>query len=69
MARATQHKQAPRRRTAQSAVTRAKDLVVPSASGKPTQVPEWTTEPWKHRVEAEARNRLKREVRDVGAAR
>jgi hypothetical protein len=31
--------------------------------------PEWATARWKHRVEAEARSRLKREVRDVGAAR
>ena len=69
MAKATQHIHAPRRRTAKPTATRAKDLAMSSASGKPTQVPEWTTEPWKHRVEAEARNRLKREVRDVGAAR
>jgi hypothetical protein len=31
--------------------------------------PEWTTESWKHRVEAEARKRLKRGVRGVGAKR
>jgi hypothetical protein len=36
---------------------------------KPDQLPEWTTEGWKHRVEAEARRLLKREVRDVGSAR
>ena len=34
-----------------------------------TQAPEWTTEHWKHCVEAEARNRLKHEVHDVGALR
>jgi hypothetical protein len=34
-----------------------------------TAVPEWTTEEWKHRVEAEARHRLKREIRGVGARR
>lgn len=33
------------------------------------QLPEWATERWKQRVEAEARRLLKREVRDVGAAR
>ena len=30
--------------------------------------PEWTTEHWKHQVEAEARRRLKHEVHGVGAA-
>lgn len=36
---------------------------------KQGQRPEWTSERWKQRVEAEARRLLKREVRDVGAAR
>ena len=31
--------------------------------------PEWTTERWKHRVEAEARHRLKDEVRQIAAFR
>jgi hypothetical protein len=39
-----------------------------TAPRKPA-VPEWTTEEWKHRVEAEARHRLKREIRGVGARR
>jgi hypothetical protein len=28
--------------------------------------PEWQTDHWKHRVEAEARHSLKREIREVG---
>lgn len=36
---------------------------------KQDQRPEWTTDRWKQRVEAEARRLLKREVRDVGARR
>ena len=30
--------------------------------------PEWSTEDWKHCVEAEARKRLKHELHDVGTA-
>ena len=40
-----------------------------SAMGDTTRVPEWTTDRWKHRVEAEARNRLKHDLHDVGATR
>jgi len=32
-------------------------------------VPEWKTECWKHRVEAEARHRLRRNVHDVASPR
>lgn len=42
-----------------------------TAAGRPGRLagpPEWATARWKQRVEAEARSRLKREVRDVGAA-
>jgi hypothetical protein len=40
------------------------------ASAQPApQVPEWGTDRWKRQVEAEARNRLKRDVRDIGARR
>jgi hypothetical protein len=40
------------------------------ASGSPktadrTEVPEWKTEEWKHRVEAEARRRVKGEIKRV----
>ena len=31
--------------------------------------PEWMTERWKHRVEAEARLRLRRNAHDVGSVR
>lgn len=41
----------------------------PTTATKRGQLPEWTTERWKQRVEAEARRLLKREVRDVGATR
>jgi len=50
----------------------------PSPAGRPPrsakrhkqpQVSEWATQSWKHRVEAEARKRLKHEVRDLGADR
>jgi hypothetical protein len=33
------------------------------------QVPEWETESWKHRVEAEARRSLKQRLGGVGAHR
>ena len=36
---------------------------------KHVQVPEWATESWKHRVEAEARKRLKHVVRNVARGR
>jgi hypothetical protein len=39
------------------------------ASADGARVPEWTTERWRHRVEAEARNRLKHDLHDVGAPR
>jgi hypothetical protein len=32
-------------------------------------LPEWMTEEWKHRVEADARARLKKSIRGVGARR
>ena len=44
----------------------------PTARTRPErepQVPESGTEQWKRQVEAEARHRLKRDVRDIGARR
>ena len=38
------------------------------SAGAPNR-PEWTTERWKLQVEAEARSRLKRIIRDLGAKR
>ena len=38
------------------------------AAGDSTPLPEWATERWQHRVEAEARSRLKHDLHDVGAA-
>ena len=42
---------------------------VATSAGSPSAVPEWMTEAWKHRVEAEARHRLKREIRGVSTRR
>lgn len=39
------------------------------APPEPPPVPEWTTEEWKHRVEAEARKRMKSEIRGVSSRR
>jgi hypothetical protein len=50
-----------------SAGTRRRS-VCPKGKGG-VAAPEWATEHWKHRVEAEARRRLKHEVHGVGAAR
>jgi hypothetical protein len=36
---------------------------------EPAQVPEWETEAWKHRVEAEACRRVKREIEGVSRGR
>ncbi len=43
----------------------------PGAAPKPgtEQPPEWTTERWKHHVEAEARRRLKHGVHNVAGSR
>jgi hypothetical protein len=41
---------------------------LPASPEARARVPECATERWKHRVEAEARGRLKREVRGVGPA-
>jgi hypothetical protein len=44
----------------------------PTARTRPErgpQIPEWGTEHWKRQVEAEARHRLKRYVRDIGGRR
>ena len=65
MLRDIRHKWSLRRRPAQAAPT-------PTARSRPErehQVPEWETEAWMRRVEAEARHRLKRDVRDIGARR
>jgi hypothetical protein len=49
--------------------------VTPTPSGRPpartrsareAQVPEWKTEAWMRRVEAEARYRLRRDIRNIG---
>lgn len=40
-----------------------------SGSAREPDRPEWTTERWKLQVEAEARSRLKRVIRDLGSKR
>lgn len=57
-----------RRRTAIALSAPARRLPAGSRARKRAETPEWTTERWKHRVEAEARNRLKRDIRHIGAA-
>jgi hypothetical protein len=39
------------------------------ASDTSSDRPEWTSERWKLQVEAEARSRLKKNIRHVGSAR
>jgi hypothetical protein len=50
-------------------VARARRYGRPAQGDKQARLPESATENWKHRVEAEARKRLKREIRDVSAER
>jgi hypothetical protein len=40
-----------------------------TGTGRDAELPEWLTEAWKHRVEAEACRRLTRNIRGAGAAR
>jgi hypothetical protein len=40
-----------------------------SVSATGPRGPEWKTERWRLQVEAEARNRLKKSIRDVGSER
>ena len=42
---------------------------VRAQANEAAEAPEWATLRWKQRVEAEARSRLKHEVREIGAAR
>jgi len=67
MRHTTDNKRVSGRITAEVTVAPARPRKKRRAAHKDNQVPEWTTERWKHRVEAEARKLLKQEVRDVGA--
>jgi hypothetical protein len=67
MSRRFHNKHRPKRSDAATAPPRSETQK--PAPHKDNQGPEWTTERWMHRVEAEARTRLKHEVRDVGALR
>jgi hypothetical protein len=48
---------------------RTRGCSVVTTAGTDADMPEWRTERWKHRVEAEARQRLERNIRGVAAAR
>jgi hypothetical protein len=64
------HKWSLRRRPVQAAPTTPTER--PKARTRPErepQPPEWETEAWMRRVEAEARHRLKRDVRDIRGRR
>jgi hypothetical protein len=63
------HKWSLRRRPAKAASAPTERPTARTRAEREPQVPEWGTEHWKRQVEAEARNRLKRDVRDVGARR
>lgn len=67
MSNTIEHTQGVDRRGASSALAKARTRR--NATGDCAQVPEWATERWAHRVEAEARNRLKHDLHDVGAPR
>jgi hypothetical protein len=58
-------RRATRRRTALVDSILLGGIEPPSARSREADEPEWRTERWKHAVEAEARNRLKREIHDV----
>jgi hypothetical protein len=63
------HKQSSRHRRSEAApAPTARSTPGPRPERGP-QVPEWGTEHWKRQVEAEARHRLKRHVRNLGARR
>jgi hypothetical protein len=53
-----------RRRASDSSPTSRRTDSIGSSTG--AGGPEWTTHRWKLQVEAEARNRLKKSIRDVG---
>jgi len=58
----------PRRRSARAS-TRASKLCKAMGPCTGARLPEWTTERWKRRVEAEARLRLKRNIRGSAESR
>ena len=58
-----------RHRPAAVTSTRPSKVRRVTSLGANGHVPEWMTERWKHRVEAEARLRLRQNVRDVGNVR
>jgi hypothetical protein len=47
--------------------TSASSVTTQSGSSTGADRPEWATERWKVQVEAEARSRLKRRIRDLGS--
>jgi hypothetical protein len=63
------HKWSLRRRPAKAAPAPTERPTARTRPEREPQVPEWETEHWKRMVEAEARHRLKRNIRGVGARR
>ena len=63
------HKRSLRRRPAQAAPTPTERSTARTRPEREPLAPEWETEGWMRRVEAEARHRLKRDVRNIGARR
>ena len=63
------HKWSSRHRPAKPAPASTERPTPRTRPDREPQVPESGTEHWKRRVEAEARHRLKRHVRDIGARR
>jgi hypothetical protein len=58
-----------RRRTAAVTATRTRGSAAATEARTDAEAPEWTTERWKRRVEADARDGLERNIRGVGTAR
>ena len=67
MREATKHRHAAQGAAKVSSATAELGNQRESTAGS-SGAPEWSTEHWKHRVEAEARKRLKHELHDVASA-
>jgi hypothetical protein len=63
------HKRSMRHRRPPAAPATTELPITRTRPEREPRIPEWGTERWKRQVEAEARHRLKRHVRDIGARR
>jgi hypothetical protein len=59
----------PRHHEARAATALSRRITAARMTNDDTGAPEWATLRWKQQVEAEARNRLRHEVHDIGASR